>query len=213
MVVNDVQSLFSASLDELELTKKQKAVLRASLQLFAKKGFADTSTREIAELAGVAEGTVYKQFKTKEGILAAIITPFIQQVVPKAATEFLVSIEQSASLNLEQFLRTIIINRLTFVSDNLPQLRIFIQQALTKPELLQQFGKMLTSLIAGPLGKQLQKYQKTGELVNLSLTRIVQYIITTILGYGLAAILADQPLEIKKASDEAVVFLLHGLKK
>lgn len=213
MVVNDVQSLFSASLDELELTEKQKAVLRASLQLFAKKGFADTSTREIAELAGVAEGTVYKQFKTKDGILAAIITPFIQQVVPKAAKEFLVSIEQSASLNLEQFLRTIIINRLTFVSDNLPQLRIFIQQALTKPELLQQFGKMLTSLIAGPLGKQLQKYQKTGELVNLSLTRIVQYIITTILGYGLAAILADQPLEIKKASDEAVVFLLHGLKK
>lgn len=207
MVVNDVQSLFSASLDELELTEKQKAVLRASLQLFSKKGFADTSTREIAELAGVAEGTVYKQFKTKDGILAAIITPFIQQVVPKAATEFLVSIEQSASLNLEQFLRTIIINRLTFVSDNLPQLRIFIQQALTKPELLQQFGKMLTSLIAGPLGKQLQKYQKTGELVNLSLTRIVQYIITTILGYGLAAILAGQPLEIKKASDEAVVFL------
>lgn len=144
MVVNDVQSLFSASLDELELTEKQKAVLRASLQLFSKKGFADTSTREIAELAGVAEGTVYKQFKTKDGILAAIITPFIQQVVPKAATEFLVSIEQSASLNLEQFLRTIIINRLTFVSDNLPQLRIFIQQALTKPELLQQFGKMLT---------------------------------------------------------------------
>lgn len=213
MAVNDVQSLFSASLDELELTEKQKAVLRASLQLFSKKGFAGTSTREIAELAGVAEGTVYKQFKTKDGILAAIIAPFIQQVVPKAVTEFSVSIEQSTNLNLDQFLRTIIINRLTFVSDNLPQLRIFIQQALTKPELLQQVRKMLTSLIAGPLGKQLQKYQKTGELVNWSLTRIVQYIITTVLGYGFAAILTGQPLEIKKASDEAVVFLLHGLKK
>jgi len=62
---------------------KQKQVLAASLSLFAEKGFASTTTKEIAERAGVAEGTVYRRYRTKDELLAGVLAPFMTDVLPK----------------------------------------------------------------------------------------------------------------------------------
>lgn len=50
------------------MTKKD-AILQATQDLFAEKGFDGTSTAEIAQRAGVAHGTVFHHFKTKENLL------------------------------------------------------------------------------------------------------------------------------------------------
>jgi AcrR family transcriptional regulator len=52
--------------DRREQTKT--AIVRAALSLFQSKGFDDTSTKAIARKAGVAEGTVFNYFPTKEDI-------------------------------------------------------------------------------------------------------------------------------------------------
>jgi AcrR family transcriptional regulator len=46
--------------------KTRKAILRAALQLFAEKGFYQTTTKAIARKAGIAEGTLFNYFETKE---------------------------------------------------------------------------------------------------------------------------------------------------
>ena len=71
MQPHNLTDLFSSSLAESQLSAKQQAVLKASLNLFSEQGFDRTSTKDIAQLAGVSEGTVYKQFKTKEGVTCA----------------------------------------------------------------------------------------------------------------------------------------------
>jgi len=53
--------------------KKKDAILRAATVLFANKGFADTSGQELARVTGVAEGTIFYHFKSKEGLLLAIL--------------------------------------------------------------------------------------------------------------------------------------------
>ncbi len=50
------------------MTRKE-SILHAARSLFAEKGFDGTSTAEIAERAGVAHGTVFHHFKTKENLL------------------------------------------------------------------------------------------------------------------------------------------------
>jgi len=50
------------------MTRKE-AITQAARELFAEKGFDGTSTAEIAERAGVANGTVFHHFKTKENLL------------------------------------------------------------------------------------------------------------------------------------------------
>ena len=48
--------------------KTRKAILRAALDLFAKKGFYQTTTKAISQKAGIAEGTLFNYFHTKEDL-------------------------------------------------------------------------------------------------------------------------------------------------
>ena len=48
--------------------RTKKAILKAALVLFAKKGFRSTTTKEISKKAGIAEGTLFNYFKTKEDL-------------------------------------------------------------------------------------------------------------------------------------------------
>lgn len=51
------------------LKEKELQILNASLNLFVEKGFHGTSTAEIAKTAGVATGTLFHYFKTKEDLI------------------------------------------------------------------------------------------------------------------------------------------------
>jgi AcrR family transcriptional regulator len=51
------------------LNEKKQAVLDASLKLFVENGFHGTSTAEIAKTAGVATGTLFHYFSTKEELI------------------------------------------------------------------------------------------------------------------------------------------------
>jgi AcrR family transcriptional regulator len=62
--------------------RRPSAVIRVLLldsarQLFAAKGYAGASTREIAEQAGVREALIFRHFGTKAGLFrAAVVDPF-----------------------------------------------------------------------------------------------------------------------------------------
>lgn len=53
-------------------TRKRTAILAVASRLFAEKGYANTPTSEIAREAGVAEGTLYHHFGSKDGIFLTI---------------------------------------------------------------------------------------------------------------------------------------------
>jgi AcrR family transcriptional regulator len=53
-------------------TRKRTAILAVASRLFAEKGFGNTPTSEIAREAGVAEGTLYHHFGSKNGIFLTI---------------------------------------------------------------------------------------------------------------------------------------------
>ncbi|HQV80397.1 MAG: TetR/AcrR family transcriptional regulator [Agitococcus sp.] len=63
-------------INELVLNEKQQAkqdaILAAALQLFAQKGFHGTAVPDVAQLAGVATGTIYRYFSSKEALVNAV---------------------------------------------------------------------------------------------------------------------------------------------
>ena len=51
---------------------RREAIVRAVLPIFARNGFAKTTTRELAEAAGVSEALLYKHFPSKDSLYAEI---------------------------------------------------------------------------------------------------------------------------------------------
>jgi TetR/AcrR family transcriptional regulator, fatty acid metabolism regulator protein len=51
---------------------KREAILRAAIRVFARNGYFNSKVADIAREAGVADGTVYLYFKSKEEILHSI---------------------------------------------------------------------------------------------------------------------------------------------
>jgi len=56
----------------LSAEQRREAIVTAALPLFARKGFGNTTTRELAEAAGVSEALIYKHFPSKESLYAEI---------------------------------------------------------------------------------------------------------------------------------------------
>lgn len=53
--------------------ERRQQILRIAVQLFSQRGFSGTTTREIAQAAGVSEAMVFRHFATKQDLYAAII--------------------------------------------------------------------------------------------------------------------------------------------
>ena len=51
------------------LTPRQQEILNVALELFYKRGFADTSMRDIAEVMNVKAASLYAHIKSKEEIM------------------------------------------------------------------------------------------------------------------------------------------------
>ena len=52
---------------------RRHQLLEIAIDLFSKKGFAGTTTREIAAAAGVTEAIIFRHFATKQDLYAAIL--------------------------------------------------------------------------------------------------------------------------------------------
>jgi AcrR family transcriptional regulator len=57
---------------KLSRPERRAAIIKAVRRLFAEKGFHGTTTRELAEAAGVSEALLFKHFPTKEALYAAM---------------------------------------------------------------------------------------------------------------------------------------------
>jgi AcrR family transcriptional regulator len=63
--------------------KTREAILAASLDLFAKRGYSATTTEEIARQAGISKGLIFNHFGTKHDILLAIFDEQFERIMPQ----------------------------------------------------------------------------------------------------------------------------------
>ena len=62
----------------------RRRILDAAVQMFRGRGFEATTTRDIADAAGIATGTLFNYFPTKEAIVIFLAT----EALAKARTSF-----------------------------------------------------------------------------------------------------------------------------
>jgi AcrR family transcriptional regulator len=62
------------------MTRKQK-ILDAATKLFAAHGFMETTTSDLSRLTGVAEGTVFYHFKSKDALFLAVLESVRERIL------------------------------------------------------------------------------------------------------------------------------------
>jgi TetR/AcrR family fatty acid metabolism transcriptional regulator len=63
---------------------KREAILRAATKVFAESGYFNSKVADVARVAGVADGTVYLYFKSKEEILRSIFDRGVGDAIREA---------------------------------------------------------------------------------------------------------------------------------
>ena len=72
-------------LTEEEQARRRQEIFDASVHMFAEKGFAETSMREIAAAAGIGKATLYDYFRTKDEILLSFFEREVYGIADQAA--------------------------------------------------------------------------------------------------------------------------------
>ena len=67
-----------------QVADKREAILRAAIKVFAQSGYFNAKVADVAKVAGVADGTVYLYFKSKEEILRSIFDLGIETLIAEA---------------------------------------------------------------------------------------------------------------------------------
>ncbi|WP_283680005.1 TetR/AcrR family transcriptional regulator [Lentilactobacillus sp. Marseille-Q4993] len=214
MASTTIESFFNDDINADEnLPAKQKQVLKAALELFATKGFANTTTADIAEKANVSQGTVYKRYTTKEELLQATLSPLIERTIPKAIKEFTAYAVSLNQPSFEELLHVLLKNRFEFVSDNRKALKVMLSESLTNPKLLAELEQTFAQLLSSELPMVIDKFKSYGTIVDWETQRIIQYIVSIGFGYAGQIILLDRKFNADKAAADAANFIYRGLKK
>ncbi|MCA1608076.1 MAG: TetR family transcriptional regulator [Acidobacteria bacterium] len=77
----------SAATARAAIPDKREAILRAAAKVFARKGFFSSKVADVAGEAGIADGTVYLYFKSKDEILHSIFDRAMDEFIVEGKKE------------------------------------------------------------------------------------------------------------------------------
>ncbi len=99
-----------------ELSTRDK-ILKAAQKLFARNGYDGTTTKELAEKSGIAEGTLFRHFPNKKAILVEVAT----QGWIDLLTDLLTELSEIASY---EAISQVMYKRMMRLGDNYDMMRV-----------------------------------------------------------------------------------------
>ena len=172
------------------LTDKQRRVLEAAMEVFAERGYAGASTSEIAKRAGVAEGTVFKNYKTKKDLLLGVVGPMFARTVAPLLLDDVKAIVNAPHATFEDVLRALYTNRVTFIRSHARIVRIAMQEVPFHDEIRELAKETLTRNVLPDLLAMIRRFQDAGGLrKDADPMSIVRLIVGTFLAYSVSVVL------------------------
>lgn len=116
---------------DLHLPEKEEKILKSAIRVFSEKGFSAATTSEIAKGAGIAEGTIFRYFKTKKDILRGILIQMINLLSGKLVMGGVEKILADQShKDMRSILRAILYDRMKLLDNVFPMARVVLTEAM-----------------------------------------------------------------------------------
>lgn len=190
----------------------RERIVTAARRLFAEKGFDGATTAAIARAAGVAEGSIYRHFASKEDL-------FLTCVAPALAPGFLEQWQARllAAPDLRTMARAAVEVRIQFIQDNMESFNILFGEMPYHPELAQMYlERHLVDLIR-QMAPTFQRVLDAG-LIRRTPSFLILGVGLTVMIWSILRLqdrVPSLPLPIPMGSgnlvDDLTDFVLHGL--
>lgn len=213
-------NLLDALIEQTKLSKKQtdkqQKIIETAIKLFAEKGYANTSTSEIAKAAGVAEGTIFRHYGTKDNLLLSVILPFLKEALPSMAENVFREVLTEETLHFEDFLRGLFKNRMKFVIENKEIFQIIVKELVYSDALKQEIAPFFTENVIKRIVHAIDMFKERGDIKDLPANTILRMLVTVFGGFLVSTfILAPPPdrIDIDKEAENLVDLIMNGIKK
>ncbi len=104
---------------------KTEQIVKASIDVFTKKGYLGATTKEIAAKANVAEVTLYRKFRTKQNLFEYSVRSIIESKIS-------VILDFNGDITTLDFFSQLLDNRLMVISKNIKLVRMLISESINE---------------------------------------------------------------------------------
>lgn len=186
---------------------KRERIIAAAARLFGDKGYHDTTTAEIAEAAGVAAGTIYIYFSSKEELLVAVFEEFLGRHMERLREG--VARETTPQAKMECLLQL----GLELMQANPDSARIFLSQLRQSTDMIKAVTKRSSRVYKDIIEEILEEGVKSGmcRAINVHATATMFFgaFQNTVLDW----VADDCSYDLTALTDELSKFVLHGICK
>lgn len=213
---NLLEALIARIKSDKKPTDKKQKIAEAAVQLFAEKGYANTSTSEIAKRAGVAEGTIFRHYGTKENLLLSILLPFLKESLPGMAESVFREISSQGMDSLEDFFRALLKNRYQFFKENREIFQVFIKELLYNENFRNEIVPHFTENVFQRIRQTIVHFQERGEIRDLPAQSLARTIFTFVFSFFVSRFVLmpeNAFLDDETELENFVQIVLHGIKK
>jgi len=195
---------------------KRERILAAAERVFARRGFFASRVSEIAKDAGVADGTIYLYFKSKDDLLISLFENRMKQV--NETLRAAIATESTALAQLRAFIKTY----LQLIHDEPAAAEVITIELRQSNKFMKEYENAEFADFLRMLGGVIAKGQEAGEFDDGVPPHIAARMIFGMLDeLALAWVLAKQPInatkpkkfDIVRAADWAVSLVTTGLGK
>jgi AcrR family transcriptional regulator len=168
---------------------RRNQILDAATKVFAEKGFHRTTTKEIARVAGVAEGTIYNYFANKSDLLIGLMTRLAE--VETLDDE----LAEALQGDVRDFFVAVFRHRVGNIQRGQETLRAILPEVMVNPELREQFYQQFVLRIATLLEQYVQTRIEMGHIRPVDAPLTVRAVQGMFVGLLVLRILGDEPLQ------------------
>ena len=145
-----------------EETKRE--ILEATIDTISEKGYAPTTTKEIAERAGVSEGTIFKYFGTKKELLRQIVETTIKDFKEYSLNEAIPEVfAQCEDGSPKEFLIKLLKERVEFFREHDKAIQVIIQETMIDESIRETFRREVWSEMTRVSGQIFDRAKEQGE--------------------------------------------------
>ena len=187
--------------------ERRERILDAAAAVFARKGFHQATIHEIADLADVADGTIYNYFDNKLDLLIALVVRVAE--LEQLPDELL----QGLGSDARSFFVTAFQERLSSIERQEGMLQAVLPEVLVNPDLRRQFHQQYVLRVAALLEQYVQAQIERGRFRPINVALLVRILQSTFLGMLTMRFLGDDTLQEHwdEVAETLATLIFHGL--